>query len=187
MKALVIVLLILLAIGGGYLWYTGQSSDTSGDVSTYTNASYGISFKYPNTYASQERELGNGERYHYAIALIDKKALANIPQNGEGPTSITMDVFQNALDQLSVEQWIRGSGDSNFKLSPGGVLTAKTVAGVPAFSYVVDGLYRNDVVVFAHPGRAGKGNIIMLSVSYFSPKDQIRADFAGVLSSIALF
>ena len=182
MKALVVILLVLVALGGGYFWYTGQPSGTSGDVATYTNAGYGISFTYPNTYALQEREVGNAERYHYAIVLTDKKALANIPQNGEGPTAIVMDVFQNSLDQLSVEEWIRGSNSSNFKLSPNDVLTPKTVAGAPAFSYVVDGLYRNDVVVFAH-----KGNIVMLSVSYFSSQDQIRADFAGVLSSVSVF
>ncbi len=167
------------------LWFFAAPPKAA-SMSTYRSVTYGISFEYPNSYELQEREVGNAERAHYSIVLIDKEALANIPQNGEGPPTINVDIFQNNLDKTPIETWIRGTNYSNFKLSPDGVLASTTIAGKPAFSYVVDGLYRSDAIVFAHPGRAGKNNIIMLSVGSLTPKDRIRKDFENVVASITL-
>ncbi|MBI2610318.1 hypothetical protein HYW60_00050 [Candidatus Kaiserbacteria bacterium] len=180
MKAIAGIFVLLIVVIGAYLLFGTRSPSVEG--ARYANATYGISFEYPSAHALQEREVGDAHRYHYSITLIDKEALATLPQNGEGPPTISVDIFQNNLDQLSIEQWVRGTNFSNFKLSPDGLLASTTVAGVPALSYTWDGLYRGESTVFTH-----KDNVIMLSVTYLSRDDQIRADFARVLSSLTLF
>jgi hypothetical protein len=176
-----LVFLIILGVGV-YVFMSAPWQRPAPPPSTYLSSIYGISFSYPETYALQEREVGNGERYHYVITLIDKDALANVPVDGEGPPAISIDIYQNNLDKQKAEEWIRGSGFSNFKLSPDGAIRTTTAAGVPAYSYTWDGLYRGESVVFAH-----KGNIIMASVSYLSAEDAIRSDFSNILASLALY
>ena len=179
MKTFFAALIVLTVLFVGYIWYAGQATAPGGK--TYTNTSYGISFAYPDTYVLEEREVGNAERYHYAITLMDRVASRNIPQNGEGPTSITVDIFQNDLDKLLAEAWVKGNNNSNFKLSPDGLLTSTTVADEEALRYTWDGLYRGESVVLSH-----KDTIIMLSVQWISEEDQIVDDFARVLSSVNL-
>src|SRR3989344_2423906 len=104
MKNTFIIALLIVLVGGAY-WYVQNGEAPTG--LEYTSEAYGMSFRYPETYELQEREVGNGERYHYSIVLIDKEALATLPQNGEGPPTINVDIFQNNLDQRTVEQWVR--------------------------------------------------------------------------------
>lgn len=176
------ILVLIIVLTGVYLWMVASTEAPQTLVmETFDNATYGISFKYPSTYALQEREVGDGHRYHYMITLIDKEALANIPQNGEGPPAITVDIFQNNLDQLSIEEWIRGTNFSNFKLSPDGAISSTTVASAPSLSYTWDGLYRGRSIVFVHDN-----NIVMISVTLLTPQDQIVGDFDQIVSSVAL-
>lgn len=188
MKLIFGVAVLIVALVGVYMLIASPPETFQiDDFEMYENAIYDISFAYPSTYALQEREVGDGHRYHYSITLIDKETLANVPQNGEGPPSITIDIFQNNLDKLSIEDWVRGTSFSNFKLSPDGRLASSTVANAPALSYTWDGLYRGESVVFAHPGAAGKDNIIMLSVTSLTHEDSIRSNFAMLLASISLY
>jgi hypothetical protein len=159
-----------------------KPSFISTSVSEYTNTQYGILFEYPTTYAVREKEVGNSERRHYSIALISKTWLANQPpEAGEGPTAITFEIYQNNLDKISLEDWVRGANDSNFKLSPDGTLSKVPVAGTQALFYRWDGLYRGESYALAH-----KGTIIVISVTYDSPTDPIHQDFQSVLSSLDL-
>ena len=176
-----LVFLIILGVGV-YVFMSAPWERPATPPSTYANSIYGISFSYPDTYALQEREVGNGERYHYVITLIDKGALANIPQDGEGPPAISIDIYQNDIEKQKIEKWIRGNGFSNFKLSPDGAISTTTVAALEAYAYTWDGLYRGESVVFAH-----RENIIMVSVTYLSPDDAIRSDFSNILASLALY
>lgn len=178
----VIAILAVFLLAAGYFLYVRGVGKLSVPVDVYQNEAYGISFKYPDTYVLQEREVGNGERAHYAVVLIDRVALANIPEAGEGPPTITIDIFQNNLDKQSVEGWIQNTSESNFKISLDRTLTPTSVGGASAQKYTWDGLYRGDSVVFAH-----RENIVMASVMYPTPRDQIRADFFDILSSITLF
>ena len=176
-----LVFLIILGVGV-YVFMSAPWQRPVPPPSTYSSSVYGISFSYPDAYALEEREAGNGERYRYVITLIDKGALANVPQDGEGPPAISIDIFQNNLDKQKVEEWIRGNSYSNFKLPPDGALASTTVAGRDAYAYRWDGLYRGESVVFAH-----KDNIIMASVTYLSPEDAIHSDFLQILASLALY
>ena len=180
MKNIIIAIVILVALGGAY-WYVNQSPEMPSETLAYANSAYGISFSYPDTYVLEEREVGNGERYHYAITLMDKVAAANIPQNGEGPPAINVDIFQNNLDDLTAAEWVENDSRSNFKLSPDGTLAPVIVADAEGLLYAWYGLYRGNSIVFAHGD-----NIIMLSVSYLTPDDAILSDFAGLVASFEL-
>jgi len=179
MKALIISALVVVVVLGGYLWYTGNSL---AGMEVYKNPTYGISFKYSDTYELGEREVGNGERYQYAILLADKELLANLPDASEGPPTITIQIFQNDIDKLGIENWVKNSSYSNYKLSPDGVLDSMTVAGAETLHYTWDGLYRGESYVFAN-----RDNIVMMSVTYLSQEDQIRKDFAKLISSLSLY
>lgn len=150
----------------------------------YSNPKYGISFEYPDNYFLKEGEAGNGERYHYNITLVEdtpgNREMLSGKVAGEGPTAITVDIFQNNLDNLSVEQWIRTTSFSNFKLSDEKLGTT-TVGGSAALSYSWDGLYRGDSLIFAH-----KENIVMLSATYLTAEDAILRDFSGIVSTFEL-
>lgn len=147
---------------------------------SYATSTYNIAFTYPNHYSLEEREVGDAHRGRYFIALMQKKDLP-LPQGGEGPPAITVDIFQNNLDKQSVENWIKNSNPSNYKLSPDGVFASTTVDGAPALHYRWDGLYNGQSIVFAH-----KDTIIMVSVTSLTPDDQTLKDFPAFLSSIDL-
>ena len=178
--ALAFVVLIVLVAGAYLLYAPTAEAPAAPTVSseTYANEMYSISFSYPGTYVLEEREVGNGERYHYAIILMDKVAAANIPQNGEGPPTINVDIFQNNLDNLTISEWIKNDSRSNFKLAFNGAFAPVSVGGYDALAYTWDGLYSGHSVVFEHGG-----NIVMLTVTYLSPDDAILSDFAGVMAS----
>lgn len=174
-----IIALFLAVVGMLFAWQSNQSSQVS-DTATYRSDTYDIAFTYPAHYELSERMVTSALRYHYNVALVERSSEAP-PVDSEGPTAITVDIYQNDLDQQSVEDWIRGSSDSNYKLSPDGVLTPTEVAGTPALQYRWDGLYLGESTVFSW-----NENIIMVSVTYFSAEDQIRTDYETVLDSIEL-
>lgn len=180
MKSTLWIFFIVIVALGSYLLLGSSIPDQN--VAVYSSDRYGISFEYPKTYVIDEREVGDSHRSHYSITLFEQKALENMPQNGEGPTAITIDIFQNDLDALSIDQWVRGTSYSNFKLSQDGLIATTSLARVPALSYTWDGLYRGESVVFAHAGA-----IVMLSVTSLTPQDNIRADFTKLLDSISLY
>lgn len=183
---LVVIGVIIAAV---YLMLKPGADSTIGEnvpdalpqTQTYENAAYGIRFSYPNSYVISEREEGTGERAHHVIVLMDKEDAANIPQNGEGPTTINIDIFGNGVDKLPVTQWINNTSSSNFKLSPDQVLASTTVAGTEGLSYIWDGLYRGESTVIAH-----KSDIIMFSVTYMDSTDAIRDDYRALLASVSL-
>lgn len=179
-KISVTVLIISLVIAESLVFFGGR---TDAAFTVYRSDSLGISFAYPKTYFVVERELGNGERYHHQVALYqdskeNRDVLAGKSPGREGPVSITLDLYQNDLDKLPLETWIKTMGDSNFKLG-NGVLVPDTVSGNPALSYVYSGLYENKVTAFTKDG-----SIALLAVSYINPGDQILKDFAFVRGNI---
>lgn len=142
---------------------------------TYTSSEYGFSFVYPDTYLAEERTIDDVYRKHKSITLLQKGYVA--PEGGEGPTTINIDIYQNNLDKQSLEAWIKGSSNSNYKLGDG-LITSLNVSGKEALSYEWDGLYRGHTVVFEH-----NQNIIAVSVTYLNPSDKIRLDFENILKS----
>ncbi len=186
----VIATVAVVGIAGFVIYRSGALSGIDGSgvtlptsTKTYESPAYGIAFQYPDTYAIQEHDApGSALRKHHSVVLMDRVAASSTPEGGEGPTAITIDIFQNDLDKLSVENWVRNTSNSNFKLSVDGNLVPLQIAGKQALGYTWDGLYRGDSVVLDH-----NKNIVMLSVTYNETSDQIHKDFAYILATLQLF
>ncbi len=177
----IVIILALLVTGaffyGGNLFMPPQEGATGQNL--YANGTYGLSFQYPANYLLTEREVGNAERGHYTITLV-QEADATPPENGEGPTAITIDMYQNGIDNLTLLAWLTATNDSNFKLGDG-TYASTTVDGTEAVSYHWSGLYEGETTAFLH-----NGNIVAVSVTYLTREDQIRADYYALLAFLNL-
>ncbi|MBP9757668.1 MAG: hypothetical protein KBD06_03655 [Candidatus Pacebacteria bacterium] len=158
----------------------GENIVETPKLNQFVNAKYGIEFSYPEGYVLTEHDVGNtAERDHHAIVIMRAEDATNLPEAGEGPTSITIDIYGNNIDKQTVERFIHNTSASNFKLSIDEKIATTTVAGEQALSYTWDGLYRGDSTVLAH-----KDNIFMFSVTYMDTAAIIRDDFAYMLSTV---
>ena len=98
-------------------------------------------------------------------------------EGGEGPTAITIDIFQNDIDKQSIMDWMTGTNDSNYKLGDGAYVRT-TVGDVDALVYTWSGLYEGKTTVFAHGD-----DIIAVSVTWLTPTDGMLADYQLLLDS----
>lgn len=177
------ILIATAALFTGFLLlaWNNPIPDSGTKNHTYTSEKYGISFSYPDDYVLSEQTMpGGGEREHHSITIIHKNNLP-VPTDGEGPPAITIDIYQNNLDKLSTESWIRNTPASNFKLSSEQRLSSLTIAGKPALSYRWSGLYEGTTIVLADDMW-----IYALSVTYLSPGDDIIQDFVSLRESIRM-
>lgn len=159
---------------------TVETETSTSSYVNYVNNEYGISFSYPNTYVLNEIDAdGSGMRKHHIITLINKSDLPP-PVNGEGPTSITIDIYQNNLDKQKTEQWIKNTSASNFKLSNGNIATT-TINGTPALSYRWSGLYEGTTVVTSNDNW-----VYAISVTYMEMGAQIIQDFVKIKNTVKL-
>jgi hypothetical protein len=159
---------------------TTPQNPSGQQFSTYSNTKYGLSFSYSSEYQLTEMDApGSALRERHIIVLQRKEDLPP-PEGGEGPPSITIDIYQNNLDHQTTEGWIRGTSESNFKLGTGD-LASTTIAGMPAFSYRWSGLYEGTTVAIALPNW-----IYAFSVTYFEPGADIVQDFAALRESVRI-
>lgn len=166
------MLVVLLVAGAGFVGYRAFVTP----MISYTNSEYSISFEYPASYVFEEGQ----EAGHHSIVLMDKEVAAQAPKNGEGPTAITFEIFENPR-ALSPLAWAKATPASNFQLSPDQMLASSTQADAESIAYVWDGLYRGESYVFEHGTR-----IVMASVTTLTPEDQIRKDFEKILRTLSL-
>lgn len=182
-----LVIVAILALGGYWL-LSDQAvrvptpetpAATPGtSLKTYSSPEYGIEFRYPSSYQLTEHDQpGSAQRRHHVVTLIRSQDLPP-PQGGEGPPSITIEMIQNDLDELTTEEWVRNSSSSNFKQSDG-VLTSTDVAGQRSLTYTWDGLYRGDTTAIARPAY-----VYAFSVTYLTPEDALRSDFAALMQTV---
>jgi hypothetical protein len=86
------------------------------EFKTYVSDTLGIKFDYPQNYILDERNTGSGARGRYTISLFEdtpgNRALLNGDVQGEGPTSISVDIFQNDLDKENAYKWVTGNANS---------------------------------------------------------------------------
>jgi hypothetical protein len=178
----IIVIVSLLVLGNGLYAYLNNTADSGvrDGLQEYSNATYGISFTYPATYILNETEAaGSAERTHHVITLMRKEDLP-LPEAGEGPPSITIEVYQNNLDKQTTEDWIRNTSASNFKLGEG-VLASTTISGLPALSYRWSGLYEGTTIVLARSSR-----VYVFSVTYLEMGAPIIQDFVAIRDSVRI-
>ncbi len=177
-------LVVIILVGGFFLLRNTNSTQVPQEnishEGRYSNATYDISFTYPDSYTITEADASENEmRKRHAITLIRKTDLP-VPQGGEGPTSITIEMYQNNLDKQTTEQWILNSKESNFKLS-NGVMATTTIDGLPARSYRWSGLYEGTTIVSAQSNW-----VYVFSVTYLEMGSDIVQDFVKIKESIRI-
>lgn len=146
----------------------------------YSSSDYGVSFFYPSEYILTELDVPGSEmRKHHIITLVNKKDLP-APDGGEGPTAISVDIYQNNLDKQTTEGWIRNSSISNFKLS-GGNLASTTLGGMEALSYRWSGLYEGTTVVTSNPNW-----VYAFTVTYLEIGAPIIQDFVKLKEGLKI-
>lgn len=173
---------ILIAIG--IFWFTRPTEPVANPnlsgMQAYSNTTYGISFSYPDTYELKEVDAPGSElRAHHAIVLISKADLP-LPTNGEGPPSITIDMYQNNLDKQTTEDWIRNTSASNFKLGEGRLATT-TISGMPALSFRWSGLYEGTTIAIAD-----EKWVYAFTVTYLEMGADIIQDFVAIRDSVRI-
>ncbi len=162
--------------GLAYL-YLVPAGEPVTSLKTYISGSGNLTFNYPGYYVLEEREVAGGERGEQHLTLIKESELKR--EASEGPTSINIDIYQNDLDQLTTEQWIKNDARSNFKLSPDGKLSSTTLASRQALTYLWDGLYRGQTIALTTTK-----NVYTFSVTTLTATDKIKSDFEALLKTV---
>lgn len=182
MKVQVLSIIVILALlVAGALFYSQQylsqevpSIPGATGQNLYASGVYGMTFTYPDYYTLTEHDDGA----RHTITLIHARE-SQLPEAGEGPPAITVDVYDNSSDALTIEDWL-ATGQSNFNLGDK-VLGATNVGGVQAVTYRWSGLYEGETTAFV------RGDMIVaVSVTYLAPTDQLRADYLALLVSLTL-
>lgn len=165
--ALIGVAVIILAF---FLFreYSAEEPVFPQETASYENQSYGISFGVPEGYVQEEREVGDLHRGHYVITLTRAEDVA-VPENGEGPTGITIDIYQNDIDKQTLLNWLTMTSFSNYKLG-NGTYASTSIDGTEAVRYKWSGLYEGETTAFLHGD-----SIIAVSVTRLSPSDHTDA------------
>ncbi|OHA17881.1 MAG: hypothetical protein A3H57_04415 [Candidatus Taylorbacteria bacterium RIFCSPLOWO2_02_FULL_43_11] len=180
MSRKLLYLFTLLIIGiGVYAIYNNELS--SGDevlsINRYVGEDYGIVFDYPDRFVLEEKEIGNGERRHRLISLIESKS-DDERKSDEDKEEITFDIYQNDLDKLSIDEWVLGNGNSNFKLSDGAYSTT-SIGEKDAIAYEWSGLYEAKTTVFE-----SGGHIIAVSVKYKTSGNSLTKNYDDLVKTI---
>src|SRR3989344_2985256 len=188
MKYFFLALSALLLLLGAYLYTTSSdksygdalvviASEDNGHTLTFLSRPLKLSFSYPVAYNLSEFEVTSTLPNHPAIVLTPVSALP-LPKDGEGPPTITIQIFPKSTDGQSLESWIATTTASNFQLLDGSLVPV-TISGVPAVRYHWRGLYEGNTIAFIHGP-----NTILLSGMYLSPEDPIVSDYESLVSSL---
>jgi hypothetical protein len=174
-------------VDGMEVEYLGVFHDSLAEngLKSYQSDRLDVSLKYPENFRLFEgKGLGVGGVEYYVITMFPEPYISEIlasDADTEWPASMHLSFFRNT-DMLPLEEWIRTKRYSNFVPSDPaqeGVLTPTAVAGVPAITYRVSGLYESDYIAFRH------GEWVVLAVADDMGENTDR-DFQTMLASIEL-
>ena len=179
------IFIVIIAIAGIFYFSSKKGPDEMKNTATYTNTSYGVSFEYPAHYFLTEREVGNGERHHYLVMLVEdtefnRDLIAGKILGTEGPIAITLDIYQNNLDKLTAEMWMKNTSESNFKLGNGSY-DVGIAGGLQVVSYLWDGLYRGKTVAIANDN-----NVYAFTATYNADSDMTIRDLDQLLGTVKI-
>lgn len=171
-----IILVVFIAVLLGVGWYLFLRKDGT-TLLTYSNPAYGLSFSYPDNYKlSESAATGN---QHGTVVTLTERGIS-IPKNGEGPTAITIGMYEGLGTSTSLLSWVKTSPYSNFNLSGTTTPGSTTVSNKPALLYTWDGLYQGTSLAVEHGG-----NIILFAVTYDGETDlKKRSDFTDLVTSV---
>src|SRR3989344_7650806 len=192
-KLILFLVAVLLIIGGYYIYKVKTSDpfdkiDTAEDaipkgkvgMSLYENYLYNFKFEYPENLYMKESDKGTPSKPQLNIILVEgiKESIDLIEGNytspgREGPTSITLNVYQNEK-KLNLADWMKQDVNSNISSEKTSVAS---VNGLPGVSYKWSGLYEGESVIIT------KGTqVYFFSVTWLTPEDQILKDFDLILN-----
>lgn len=175
--SLVVTTVMFLSSGSFVIKSKHQSTERTTNVNLYANGTYGISFAYPAYFLLAEGERGTQGHSRYTITLIHKDDVA-LPVGGEGPPSITVEVYPRTLKTL--EDWILSTPESNVFLGDK-ALQKTTVSERDARTYRRSGLYEGISTTFLL-----EESVVVLSVTYLSPDDAIVSDYHTLLQGFTV-
>ncbi len=183
---IIIAVLALAGVAGlGYIAATQEVAPQPSNqtVPSYTSAQYGFRFAYSAGYYLRENQnVGTAERPQLSVVLVEdtqenRDVLdGKAPEGREGPTSITVDAYQNP-NQLSAKAW--AEQDTNWNI--GSKQTSPvTVGGIEGVSYTWDGLYPGKSAIVTR-GRYA----YVVSVTWMTPEDAILQAYDSLLKSFS--
>lgn len=184
-KKLIIGALVLIALIGGISLLSKDEKVADLDESslaTYSSGDLGLEFNYKTGtegYVVQESTPVGDPDLVRAIVLIPSEEAGKVPPiGGEGPATITIQVFKNTK-----KQWSRTWADehvqySNINLKIGEV-SETVVGGANAIRYRADGLYASENFVVANGEY-----IYMFSGMFLDENSTLRKDFAPIVNSV---
>ncbi len=185
------IIIALVVVIGGFMFYGNQPVATVNEVPAgkasmvpYENASYDLSFQYPsNLYLHERTDAGTPERPQLSLFLVadtheNRDLLSGkITEPREGPTGITVDVYQNP-EELSASDWLKNDTTWTVANSTAAPITVGAHEGV---SFTWSGLYEGKNVLLTQGDKA-----YVFTVTWMTPDDQIIRDFDMVLNSLSI-
>lgn len=173
---------IVVAVAAG-LYFLSNRENGNVPLKTYTNEAYGITFDYPESYALTETAATGAPGETGTIVTLTKKGLA-VPKDGEGPTAITIGMYDGSVVQDTKEDparaWITTSTSSNFAQSNQQSPGQTRVADKSGWLYTWDGLYQGTTVVTEN-----NGTIYAFTVTYDGDADmKMREDFTEIMETV---
>lgn len=142
----------------------------------YASETAKVSFKYPDSYIVQERDLTiNNDPFHLVILTrVDDV----IPENGEGSTVITVSIFDLSKPQ-PLKDWLGTMTNSMPEPAGGYVYKEGALGGEKSLRYTSTGLYESDNVAVQIENR-----VYVFSSTWLTREDQILKDFENLLSTV---
>ncbi len=187
MKNNIIIILALLVLLGGFLYFTKNQKEPASTTAVYSSQELGFEFTHntgPNGYVVSDATPANKEGDLLStVVLMQTKDKENLDKNGapvggEGPATIAVNVFKNTKNRQPSVWAMENPTLSNYNLK----LTepAETVVGgANAVSYKADGLYASNNVVVAHGGY-----IYVFTGMYLDENSNLSRDFLPLINSV---
>lgn len=171
-------LIVLVIVGYSMLGRDTTSAPRAPSDNRYESAIHGIAFFYPDGFVITEQEIGTSERSRYMITIVREEDVG-IPEGGEGPTAVTIDIHDNALDQTPLYDWMTASSFSNYKLGPMTYATT-SVDRKESVTYRWSGLYEGETTAFLHEDR-----VFAVSGTFMEPTDPVVLAYRMILGTMA--
>lgn len=179
---IIISLIILVSLG---LYFTARidKKETTNNLSVYSNSKLGIEFTHqvgPEGYVIQESTPSSQmENMLGSIVIMQTEdAGREMPVGGEGPATMTIEIFKNTKKQWPLNWAEANTQYSNINLKMGDV-GESVVGGANAIRYMADGLYASENHIVAHGGY-----IYKITGMFMTEDSKLRKDFAPLVNSI---
>lgn len=158
-----------------------ESQNPKAPTVLYENKNEGFTFEYPSNLYLKEGKLGESSNGFTQVILVEnneynKSFLEGKATVGEGPTSITVEVYPNPNKLNSLEWALQDKNWTVFNRSAG---TSIKINNNEGSLHTWSGLYEGKSVVFTKDNKA-----YVFSVTWIDRNDQLLRDFDIILNSL---